>query len=277
MAKIINDKYYTPTDLANYCWDKTMEIIGEENVSEIIEPSCGNGAFYRHSKYEPHFGYDIEPEFEGKNVIKGDFLKQDIKYLYGRLCISNPPFGTKNNLARAFYNKCVEIGDYIAFILPISQLNNTQSLYKFDLLHSEDLGKRWYSDREIHCCFNVYRRPKFDLHKKPTTKVKDIKIYRQDCQGYASKDSDVRMCYFGDGCAGKILQEGENYSGEYKIKILNDDLRGEIVDYIKIYDWKSIKGVAMRRIKQYQVLEVLCNKFPQLINGGKLERNISND
>jgi len=32
-VKIQNDKYYTSTDLANYCWDKTFEIIGEENIS----------------------------------------------------------------------------------------------------------------------------------------------------------------------------------------------------------------------------------------------------
>ena len=35
MAKIINDKYYTPIDLAKYCIDKTYEIIGKENITEI--------------------------------------------------------------------------------------------------------------------------------------------------------------------------------------------------------------------------------------------------
>ena len=28
--KIENDKYYTPIELANYCIDKTIEIIGAE-------------------------------------------------------------------------------------------------------------------------------------------------------------------------------------------------------------------------------------------------------
>ena len=58
MSKIENDKYYTPISLANYCWDKVFEVIGEENISEIIEPSCGDGAFYHHSEQVPHFGYD---------------------------------------------------------------------------------------------------------------------------------------------------------------------------------------------------------------------------
>ena len=61
MSKIQNDKYYTSIKLANYCWDKVIAIIGD-NISEIIEPSCGNGAFYHHDKIEPHFGYDIAPE-----------------------------------------------------------------------------------------------------------------------------------------------------------------------------------------------------------------------
>ena len=45
MAKINLDKYYTSKELAKYCIDKTLEVIGENNISEIIEPSAGNGAF----------------------------------------------------------------------------------------------------------------------------------------------------------------------------------------------------------------------------------------
>ena len=45
MAKIINDKYYTPIELAKYCIDKTYKIIGRENITDIIEPSAGNGSF----------------------------------------------------------------------------------------------------------------------------------------------------------------------------------------------------------------------------------------
>ena len=32
IAKIVNDKYYTSPDLAEYCVKKTKEIIGEENI-----------------------------------------------------------------------------------------------------------------------------------------------------------------------------------------------------------------------------------------------------
>jgi predicted RNA methylase len=68
-AKINLDKYYTPVELAKYCIDKTYEIIGKENITEIIEPSAGNGSF---SLQIPNcIAYDIEPEHE--SIIKQDF------------------------------------------------------------------------------------------------------------------------------------------------------------------------------------------------------------
>ena len=35
MSKIENDKYYTPISLANYCWDKVFEVIGEEKLNTL--------------------------------------------------------------------------------------------------------------------------------------------------------------------------------------------------------------------------------------------------
>ena len=43
--KIELDKYYTPKSLAEYCYQKVIEIIGKENISDIIEPSAGQGVF----------------------------------------------------------------------------------------------------------------------------------------------------------------------------------------------------------------------------------------
>lgn len=261
--KIVNDKYYTSKELAKYCINKTYEIIGEENISEVIEPSAGSGNF---SLQVPTicWAYDTEPEHE--SIIKADFLEQDIIYLWGRLIIGNPPYGRCLNLAQKFFKKSIQLGDYVAFILPISQLNNTQSFYEFDLIHSEDLGMQVYTDRELHCCFNIYQRPKSDeLNKRPSNKLKDITIIRQDSKGYEEKDFDIRMCYWGDGSAGKILKDGEHYSGEYKIQIHNEKLKDKIIDVITNYDWKKyIDRIAMRRIKQYHIINVLKENIPEI-------------
>lgn len=269
-SKIFNDKYYTPIELANYCWSKTIEIIGEEKISEIIEPSVGNGAFLHYDK-TPHFAYDIEPECDKEingvtTIIKGDFLEQKIRYLEGRLIIGNPPYGRCLSLAQKFYNKSVEIADYIAFILPISQLNNTSSMFKFDLIYSEDLGLQTYTDRELHCCFNIYKRPiDGNLNKKTSCKLSDISIYRQDSKDYDLKDFDIRMCYWGDGSAGKILHDNEKYSAEYKIKINNEVLKGRIINLITTFNWEEyLNCIAMRKIQQFHIIRLLKDNIPEI-------------
>jgi len=261
--KIKLDKYYTSKKLAKYCINKTYEIIGETNISEVIEPSAGNGSF---NLQVPSicWAYDIEPEH--KSIIKQDYLELNIDYLWGRLVIGNPPYGRCMNLAQKFFKKSIEIGDYIAFILPISQLNNVNSLYEFNLIYSEDLGERIYTDRKLHCCFNIYKRPENkELNKKPINKLKDIKITRQDSKNYDKALFDIRMCYWGDGTAGKILKENENYSGEYKIKIMNKEKHQEIYNFITTFDWnKHFNNIAMKRIKQWQIIDVLLKNIKNI-------------
>ena len=193
-------------------------------------------------------------------------MTYDLEYKEGRFIIGNPPFGTRLNLAQKFYKRAIELGDYIAFILPISQLNNTQSMYEFDLVHSEDLGKLLFSNKKkVHCCLNVYVRPKNGLNKKMQNKLKDITIIREDKKDYEKIEYDIRMCYWGDGTAGKILTEEEHYSGEYKIIIHNKELRDEIINLFNTIDWsKELNSTAMRRIKQYHIIQVLKKYIPNI-------------
>lgn len=159
--KIPLDKYYTSQELADYCTQKVIEIIGKENIAELIESSAGNGVFL--NSFEkllpsiPYKAYDIEPQ--NNRIVKADFLKLEMEYKKGRIVGFNFPYGSRNNLSRAFANKGFEIAEYVCSILPISQLNNTQSIYKYDLIYSEDLGKQLYSGVEVWCCFNIYKRP----------------------------------------------------------------------------------------------------------------------
>lgn len=271
MAKIKNDKYYTPIKLANHCWEKVYEIIGEENISEIIEPSVGNGSFLHYEKLTPHFAYDIEPECESMfngitTIFKADYLTSPTKYLCGRLVIGNPPYGRCLNLGQKFFKHAIHTADYVAFILPISQLNNTRSMYEFNLIYSEDLGIQHFSDRDLHCCFNIYARPaNGELNKKPISKLNDISIYRQDSACYENKDFDIRMCYWGDGTAGKILSNNEHYSAEYKIKIHNELLKGDIVKCLTTFDWKAyLNCIAMRKIQQFHIVDVLVQNIPNI-------------
>jgi hypothetical protein len=252
------DKYYTPVDTAKYCIEKTYTIIGKDNISHVIEPSAGNGNF---SKQIPNVdAYDIEPE--DPSITKQDYLNLNIDYMPNRLIIGNPPFGERMALAQKFFKHSVLLGDYIAFILPISQLWNSNSMFEFELIHSEDLGNVIYSDRKLKCCFNIYKRPASGLNKRPVNKLKSVQIIRQDSKGYDTCIEDIRMCYWGNGSAGKILTTDEHYSGEYKLKI-DPEYRDKVIDVLTNIDWREeLNCIAMLKIQQFHVINILKKYVP---------------
>ena len=263
MAKIELDKYYTPPDLAEYIVNKTKEIIGEENITEYLEPSAGAGVFLDYLD-KPYLAYDIEPE--DNRIIKQDFLNLKLEYKKGRCVIGNPPFGRCLSLAQKFFKKSITGSDYVSFILPISQLNNTNSLFEFDLVYSENLGKRIYTDRELSCCFNIYKRPTSGrFNKRAQNKLKDLTIIRQDSKNYKQEKYDLRMCYWGDGTAGKILEDHESYSAEYKIQIHNYKLKHKIIEVLSTFNWKEyLNCIAMRKIQQFHIVDILKKQIPEI-------------
>lgn len=139
-------------------------------------------------------------------------------------------------------------------------------MYEFDLIYSEDLGELIFSgNRKVHCCLNIYTRPKNGLNKKNSFKLKDIEIIRQDSRRYDSFEFDIRMCYWGNATAGKILKDDERYSGEYKIKIYNEALKDRIIDVLTNTDWKKeVNSTAMCRIKQYHIINVLKREIEEI-------------
>lgn len=214
---------------------------------------------------KPYLAYDIEPEDD--RIIKQDFLELDIKYKKGRCIIGNPPFGRSMNLARQFYNKSIKIADYIAFILPIKQLDNNYTLHKFDLIYSEDLGLHKYTDRELHCCFNIYKRPKNGLNKRPQTKLKDIDIISSDPrQKIIFKEIEADLEIVGWGASvGKIIKENEKYCDTYKIIIKNKELKDEIIHCFKKVDWyKEVNFITTPRINKYHIIKVLKKYIPNI-------------
>ena len=263
MVKLLNDKYYTPKELSLKLIEKTLKIIGLENITDIVEPSAGNGSFSKQIKCT---AYDIEPEADG--IIKTNFLTEPIEYKYGRLCIGNPPFGNSNSLSIKFYNKCCEICDYIAFIQPISQYNNNIQMYKFDLIYSEDLGMVNYSDRELHCCFNIYKRPLNGLNQKPNFTLKDITIIEHrrkkgNYQTAANKEIkpnyDYSMCNWGNGSLGKVPQYIGQYAQEvyfycHKKEYLQQML--DLLEYNNIRKYvNSISGKKISVMRLYKYLK----------------------
>ena len=114
MAKIPHDKYYTPNHIVEHCVSKLREFVGD-SVTEIIEPSAGNGAFIK--SLDNHFScnkyyFDLIPEYD--KIKQQDFLELDLEYKQGRVIVGNPPFGNRSTLIVKFFKKAVQLGDYIA-------------------------------------------------------------------------------------------------------------------------------------------------------------------
>lgn len=270
MGKIPNDKYYTSSELAKYCVNKTKEIIGEDNITEYIEPSAGSGVFLDYLD-KPYMAYDIEPEDE--RVVKQDYLSLDLNYRKGRCVIGNPPFGTKNNLTVAFYKKSVAIAEYIAFILPISQYNNDIKLYEYDLLYSEDLGKKQYSDRIVHCCFNIYKTPINGLNQRPNYHLKDVEIKesiinqnpkRQKIVNQNDFSYDIRICAWG-AALGKQVKHPNQYVKEFCFKINNTKLKDKIINLILNTKWAEIYPMtATPSLLQWQVYKYIKEQIPEI-------------
>ena len=243
MAKIPNDKYYTPQHIVSRCIDTIIETIGLDKITEVIEPAAGNGAFMHDERLHVDYAYDISPEAE--DIIHADYLEiaKTLQYKPGRLVLGNPPFGYAGNLYNQFYKASVKIADYVAFILPISQLNSNIRLYEFDLIKSIDLGDCEYSGRKIRCCFNIYTRPQSGiLNKMPKTKkLKSIIIVESrknvQCSWLKNFQPDFKFGMWGASC-GKQIPISKRLARCLLIKINNE----EYIERFKDFEFELKKG-----------------------------------
>ena len=117
MARIENDAFYTPDDVAMACVEDFYKELPQYKDNEIVEPSAGGGAFLRAFeklglKYE---AYDLNPQAD--NIVQADFLTTDVD-LTGKVVLGNPPYGVQNKLSKAFIKKSFEQGaEAVGFLL----------------------------------------------------------------------------------------------------------------------------------------------------------------
>ena len=261
--KIEHDKYYTPYHVVKEVVNTVKGL--DLPISNIIEPSAGNGAFIEAlSNAFPIIEvdyYDLHPEH---NLIKAqDFLTLDIPYQKDRLIIGNPPFGSRNSLSVKFYKKAITLGDYVAFILPISQLDNTKQMYEFDLIYSKDLGANKYSDVDLHCCFNIYKRPENGLNSKPkapTIEGLTVVEYRRDKEdSYRKKVKDGYFHSIGSWGSVGITPK---HIGYYSMELYFYSDNQKIIDVVTSIDWRDeVKSISGKKLPKGLALEIIQSKL----------------
>lgn len=101
-----------------------------------------------------------------------------------------------------------------------------------------NLGVLEYSGMKVHCCFNIYTRPKNGLNSKPKLKIDWIKIYRDDQDGYESVQYDFAICRRGN--VGTLRNERLE-TQTYKIKVMDNTKVEQVKNTILNFDWHNFK------------------------------------
>lgn len=239
MAKIPFDKYYTPPNVAKWCIQKTKEVIGEENITEWLEPSAGSGSFSH--QLQGCRAYDLYPQHE--YIQQQDYLDLKLDHKPGRCTIGNPPFGTTGKLIKEFYEISTGHSDYIAFILPASYYKDYKRLYKFEIVYS-CIIETPYTNEMLKTSFTIYKRnpDKDDWRDQippDEEKLQDLtftKYVRSNKKGAKHKKVEpYDLCYNGWGSGGLLRQTRPyKHASTITIKINRPELREQIV---KFFDW----------------------------------------
>lgn len=260
MAKIADDKYYTPKAVVK----KVIEIVSKEimpieQFSRIIEPSAGAGAFLR--ELPPNaIGYDILPEYEG--IVKGDYLVQEIPYKKNGLVIGNPPFGVSGGLVQKFIKKSFEHSDFVAFVIPVDNYQKQPKIDGVILYKSYKLPEVKYSGVPLKCCINIYKRGEVKVKRIKGAEVYQFSKKKGGCNvaDWEAIHFDFRVINFG---ALRILNKNEKtYCGEIKIMF---DKKRNFEPILKAFlDKKSKESVSTGSVTKQVITNLIYDTYEDL-------------
>lgn len=168
------DQFYTQPPIAELCTAFLKRCMKQRQTRYIfIEPSAGDGSFYKLLPKDRRLGIDLEPRTPG--LVKLDFFH--FKYVGTRriIVIGNPPFGKNSSLAVKFFNHAAWLPevDFIAFIVPKTfrkvSIQNRLSM-DFHLIGELDLPDESFlkdgKPYKVPCVFQVWKR--LPIPRKPT-------------------------------------------------------------------------------------------------------------
>jgi len=160
------DQFYTEPKVASNCYDFMLETLPFWAGHHIfLEPSAGNGAFYKLLPPTRRIGIDLKPKAPG--IRKHNFFKYSYGTCWRVIVIGNPPFGKNSSIAVKFFNHAASFlqVDVIAFIIPKTfRKNSIQNRLSMDFHLIGELNlpdNSFIKDGKpynVPACFQVWER-----------------------------------------------------------------------------------------------------------------------
>jgi hypothetical protein len=251
------DQFFTNKETAKYCFDKTKEILAsfETNLFDytLIEPSAGDGSFFDLFPKNNRFGLDIETLCD--DIIQQDFLLWHPSTTKN-ICIGNPPFGLRGNLALKFINHAAKFSDFVCFILPQLFESNGKGSCKnringLNLIHSEKIDSNfYYPDSKVvsvNVVFQIWAKH-YKIENQNYNLDNIIKLYSLSDGGTPSSTRNKKYLYqcdyylpstcFGEDCI-KVYNNFEDlpHRRGYGIVILSN--KQKLDNIINNINWKE--------------------------------------
>lgn len=210
------DQFYTNDHIASQCYDVIKSHIHIHEYDIILEPSAGEGAFFKLFPIDKRIGIDIDPKCD--SIIKGDFLKYNYEHNKKYIVIGNPPFGKVSSLAIKFFNYAATFADVIAFIVPRTfkrvSIQNSLNL-SFKIIYNQDLPLNpccFHPIMNAKCCFQIWKKDSqlrnkiiFDL-THPHFEFLKFGPLDKNNQPTPPENADFALKAYGSNC-GEIVSE----------------------------------------------------------------------
>ena len=233
------DKFYTKQEIAK----SLIAGIDLSKYGLVLDPCCGDGAFYSNIDHANKIGIDILPHIEG--VVQHDFLTWDYSCIQAPsesvLVLSNPPFGKQGSLAMKFINRCCEFADTVAFILPLSfakQSMKNRIPDCFHLVREEILPPDSFlldgASYDVKCVFQIWEKRDFKREK--------ISADREVGFSYTKDKSKADISVRRVGVyAGKAFLDTDKSEQSHYFLVFEDKTKlGFLVDRLNSNSWSDL-------------------------------------
>ena len=246
------DQFYTKPEVALDCALIFSRYYAPFNLP-LLEPAAGTGSFVRafQSLGFTVNAFDIAPG--DLTIAHGDYLKQNIRELYGRdfiknyAVIGNMPFGNLSSTALKFFRKATsENANVIASILPKtfrkrSMINRLPLNYHLLIdieLDPESFIKDGLS-YAVPSCWQIWYSDNTKLREIiPDYNISDLLIYVKD-----RNKADLAIQRVGRSAGRVIYRSSDKYSklkdhSYYFVNVLDP----EVLIILEAIDWSYIKA-----------------------------------